>query len=166
LLATADGLYERAELGISTLPRDCRRGIQAARLLYAEIGHELRRKGLDSVSRRTVVPLGRKAAVLARAVVVPEAATAAAPGNFAPLEQTRFLVEAVESEPFTRNARIRDASSCKPSALAPWHGEPLADGATRDSPPTATLDQRVEWLVGLFERLERRDRLHQQSRAS
>ncbi|NDA99728.1 MAG: phytoene/squalene synthase family protein, partial [Betaproteobacteria bacterium] len=51
LLAAADQLYERAELGIAALPRDCRPAIRAAGLVYAEIGRELERAGLDSVNR-------------------------------------------------------------------------------------------------------------------
>jgi hypothetical protein len=46
----ADELYERAEHGIAALPRDCRPAIQAARLVYAEIGREIERQGLDSVA--------------------------------------------------------------------------------------------------------------------
>jgi 15-cis-phytoene synthase len=142
LLEAADALYLRGASGISRLPRNCRRGIQAARFLYAEIGHELQRNGLDSVSRRTVVPLTRKAAVLARAVVVrtlavPEAGIEA--DEWVPLEQTRFLVDAV----------IAGAS-------------PVNSGGRAQ--PVRGLDQRVEWLVNLFERLERRDRLSRPDR--
>ena len=71
VLTRADELYEQASLGIAELPGDCRRGIRAAQLLYAEIGHQLRRSGLDSVSRRTVVPSGRKLVMLARALASP-----------------------------------------------------------------------------------------------
>jgi phytoene synthase len=92
LLVAADALYERADVGIAGLPGECRRGIRAARLLYAEIGHELRRNGLDSVSRRAVVPPWRKLAVLVRACA------------------------------------------------------------------GIDFDRKAEWLFGLFERLERRDR--------
>ena len=67
LLLEADRLYARAEAGISQLPRDCRMAIQAARLLYAEIGHEVRRQGLNSVSKRAVVSSARKLALLALA---------------------------------------------------------------------------------------------------
>jgi 15-cis-phytoene synthase len=130
LLLTADELYERASLGITSLPRDCRRGIYAARFLYAEIGHELRRHELDSVSRRTVVPLTRKATLLARALRATEAASPeAAP---AVLEEARFLIDAVVAEP---------------------------PGAANLVGAPANLEDRVEWLVNLFERLERRDRL-------
>lgn len=130
LLDLADSLYEQASAGIARLPRDCRRGIWAARFLYAEIGHELRRAGLDSVSTRTVVPLTRKATLLARAFIAAEGPDASAdhPG----LEETRFLVRAV--------------------AATPW----VAHVATANRP---SLDDRVAKLVDLFERLERRDRL-------
>ena len=60
LLAEADRLYQRAECGVASLPRDCRLGIQAARLVYGEIGQRLRQSGLDSVSRRAVVGRSRK----------------------------------------------------------------------------------------------------------
>ncbi|MDC6171039.1 phytoene/squalene synthase family protein, partial [Paucibacter sp. XJ19-41] len=55
LLASADELYARAASGVASLPMACRPGINAARLLYAEIGHEVARAGGDSVSRRAVV---------------------------------------------------------------------------------------------------------------
>ncbi len=97
LLARADQLYQRSEAGIGMLPRDCRAGIAAARLVYAEIGREVERHGHDSVSRRAVVPAWRKARLLARAVP----ALAAGPRHAAdpPLAATRFLVEAIAAEP-------------------------------------------------------------------
>lgn len=60
LLRTADWLYERARPGVAGLPRTSRPGMHAARLLYAEIGRELERRGCDSVSRRAVAPFSRK----------------------------------------------------------------------------------------------------------
>ncbi|WP_395703248.1 phytoene/squalene synthase family protein [Aquabacterium sp.] len=81
LLQEADHLYTRAAAGIGLLPLDCRPGINAARLLYAEIGHEVRRRqraarppaqGLQPVqSVRAVVPGHRKAWLLARAAATP-----------------------------------------------------------------------------------------------
>lgn len=68
LLSSADDLYLSADAGIQLLPLDCRPGIRAARNLYAEIGHQLRRDGCDSVSRRTVVPSMRKAWVVSAAI--------------------------------------------------------------------------------------------------
>ena len=128
LLRAAEDLYERASAGIADLPRDCRRGIYAARFLYAEIGHELRRNGLNSVERRAVVPLPRKAALLARALRAAD--NAAASEAAAPLPQTAFLVDAVLAEPAT----------------------------DVNAPAPANLTEKVAWLVDLFERLERRDR--------
>ena len=68
LLLAADQLYKRAGAGIARLPVDCRPGIYAARYLYDGIGHELARRGLDSVSQRAVVPAWRKAQLLTRAI--------------------------------------------------------------------------------------------------
>ncbi|NBB82333.1 MAG: squalene/phytoene synthase family protein [Alphaproteobacteria bacterium] len=97
VLETADRLYRRAEPGIAHLPARCRPAIRAARLLYAEIGTEVARRGHDSVSGRAVVPAARKMALLARA-------TAPLPGELvAPtqpaLTETAFLVDAVGSAP-------------------------------------------------------------------
>ncbi len=47
LLSVADALYDRAIPGIAALPWACRPGILAARMLYAEIGRELERSGLE-----------------------------------------------------------------------------------------------------------------------
>lgn len=128
LLRAAEDLYEHASSGIADLPRDCRRGIYAARFLYAEIGHELRRNGLNSVDRRTVVPLPRKAALLTRALRAADSATFAE--TAAPLPETAFLVDAVLGEP----------------------------GADVAAPAPASLGEKAAWLIDLFERLERRDR--------
>ena len=46
------------------LPLACRPGINAARLLYAEIGHEVARRGFDSVSARAHVWARRKLGLL------------------------------------------------------------------------------------------------------
>lgn len=100
LLAEADRLYALGECGVCGLPRDCRPAIQAARLVYAEIGHALEASGLDSVQRRTVVGTGRKLALMMRACGAllrspghPIAAGAASE----PLMAARFLVEAAVS---------------------------------------------------------------------
>jgi 15-cis-phytoene synthase len=97
LLAEAERLYARGECGVCDLPRDCRPAIQAARLVYAEIGHALEAAGLDSVHRRTVVGSGRKLALLMRAC----GAVLRAPGHpiaagaaSEPLPAVRFLVDA------------------------------------------------------------------------
>jgi phytoene synthase len=67
LLDAAELLYRRSEQGICALPRDCRPAICAARLVYAEIGRQIERNGLDSVSQRAVVSRQRKLALIARA---------------------------------------------------------------------------------------------------
>jgi phytoene synthase len=130
LLEFADTLYRRAGAGIALLPGPCRPGMNAARLLYAEIGRELARRGLDSVNRRAVVPFARKAPLLAGALAVPAAAEAdlAAPS----LPETRFLVAAVAAAP----------AAPRPPARA----------------PRRTVEDRVVWLVDLFARLEQRER--------
>jgi 15-cis-phytoene synthase len=97
LLAEADRLYERAECGVAALPRDCRPGIQAARLVYAEIGHALAQSGLDSVSRRTVVRRGRQLRLVLAALgagLVPPGHPLTAGGAMEPLPAVRFLVDA------------------------------------------------------------------------
>ncbi len=64
VLDEADRLYAQASHGIASLPPDCRAAICAASLIYAEIGHQLRRNGLDSISVRTVVSTPRKLVLL------------------------------------------------------------------------------------------------------
>ncbi len=105
VLAEAERLYARAECGVSGLPRSCRPAIQAARLVYAEIGHALRAAGLDSVQRRTVVPLSRKLGLLARAstaALLPPGHPIAAGAASAPLPAVRFLVDAAASDELPR----------------------------------------------------------------
>jgi phytoene synthase len=134
LLDAADALYDRATPGIEHLPRGCRPGIYAARALYAEIGRELERRGLDSVSARAVVSAGRKFRVLARTLVSRK--TDWAPAKRLPpmhqLDATRFLIEAVAAAPPPRD---------------------MAAGARARS-----IEDRMVWVIELFERLERRDR--------
>jgi len=68
VLDAAGALYARVDAGVARLPLACRPGINAARFLYAEIGHEVARQGLDSVARRARVPAARKAWLLLRAL--------------------------------------------------------------------------------------------------
>lgn len=109
LLAEAERLYLRAEAGIARLPANCRAGIGAARLIYAEIGRAVERNGLDSVSARAVVPKSRKvmllAAARAKSLFWPLTHLRAPP-----LEATRYLVEAAASaSPAAAPARGFDA---------------------------------------------------------
>jgi len=93
LLRCAEDLYRRAERGVAELPRDCRSAILAARWVYAEIGVQLARDGLDSVNRRTVVSRSRKLALIARAAGAALRGTAPLLGVPA-LPAVQFLVDA------------------------------------------------------------------------
>ena len=133
LLAHADELYARVDSGIAELPRSCRVGINAARFLYAAIGHEVARRGGNSVDSRAVVSPAKKLALLARAGTRRSRRAAFAPP---PLAATRHLVLASAS-PVERRAE-----------------------------PSPSRANRVTWLIGLFERLERRDQMHHLARPS
>lgn len=128
LLEEADRLYQQAQSGIAELPPDCRAAILAASAIYGEIGNQLRREGLDSVSRRTVVSTTRKLVLLAsswtqvRWIYID-------PNQPTPLPAIQFLVEGCQKDLDSR--------------------EPLNYFPNRNMP------QRVEWLLGLFERLEK-----------
>jgi phytoene synthase len=131
LLNHADALYVRADEGIAGLDGAFRPAIFAARHLYAEIGARLERQGLDSVSRRTCVPVGRKAQLLALAAKRALQGARAAPSG-PPLAETRFLVDAVASQAQSPNA-----------AQAGWRVSVKAD---------------VEWTIDLLAALEGRAR--------
>lgn len=102
LLKIADILYDRADAGIGALPLICRPGIGAARMLYAEIGHQVLRHGGDSVSRRAVVSGRRKLVLLGHGVV--QAVFPTTVNSAPPLAETRFLVEAVVAATPRRSA--------------------------------------------------------------
>jgi phytoene synthase len=136
LLDAADALYGRATLGIEHLPRACRPGIYAARALYAEIGREVERRRLDSVSQRAVVSASRKLAVLGRTMALLQTEWLPA-SKFAPASQiheTRFLIEAVAAMP--QHVAVRS-----------------------EKVPARSVEDRVIWVIDLFTRLERRNQL-------
>lgn len=135
LLAAAEQLYRRADSGIAALPARCRPGIHAARLLYAEIGHELLRRGGDSVSQRTVVPTRRKLRLMGRALRAP--ACSARDLRAPPLPQVRYLLRAVDALP---------RGTCRGSAAA---ARPAREGD-------------VSWVLDLFAELQARDRRAEQ----
>jgi phytoene synthase len=97
LLGHADGLYQRAAAGVAELPIACRPSIHAARLLYADIGHEVARRGFDSVSQRAVVGSARKGVLLGQALL--QAALPQQRDAAPPLAATRYLVEACAQGP-------------------------------------------------------------------
>lgn len=128
LLGVADVYYQRAEAGIPLLPMDCRPGIAAARLIYAEIGRVLERQGYDSISARAVVGGGRKVALLARAPLLAwRAVRMSQPA--APLDANRFLVDAVAAVP-------------RPRPIVPWWA----------------FGDRIVWAAELLARLDERER--------
>ncbi|MEJ2256312.1 MAG: phytoene/squalene synthase family protein [Woeseiaceae bacterium] len=93
LLQRADVLYARSEWGIANLPGACRPAIGAARMIYAEIGHQLARDGYDSVTHRTIVPGRRKLTLLRSALR--RAGKGRARDAAPPLSEVRFLIDAV-----------------------------------------------------------------------
>lgn len=97
LLAEADRHYEQAQTGIADLPRSCRPAMMAARLVYAEIGREVERRGCDSVSGRAVVSGHRKFALLLRASLAGARAPRAEGPQPVPAS-VRFLVESVTDQ--------------------------------------------------------------------
>ena len=128
LLRHADELYARADRGIAALPAPFRPAIFAARHLYHGIGAELAQRGLDSVSRRTVVPAARKLQLTLRALMRAGAKRGADASGPA-LRQTQFLVDAV--------------TACPAPALAA---------------PNQNLVHDVQWVIGLFAALDERPR--------
>ncbi len=149
LLEAAEGLYARADKGIGGLPLRCRAGIGAARHLYAEIGHEVGRRGWDSVRQRAVVSPRRKAQLLPRvlAAAFPRRTT-----SLPPLAETLFLVEAVRAQPLSQ---LLGSQSIKPVSINP----PTVAANTTKS------ENRVSRVLDLFERLEERDRQRRQQAA-
>jgi phytoene synthase len=141
LLAAAELLYARSDSGIARLPAACRAGMFAARLLYSEIGREVSRRKFDSVNQRAVVSWQRKARILADAVLVATRAAAAPTAEM--LEEARFLLAPL--------AAMRAAAAAGPA------------DSPRETARWPRVEDRVVWLVDLFERLERRDRALQRS---
>jgi phytoene synthase len=141
LLEIAELLYQRAESGIARLPVGCRPGIYAARLLYAEIGHEVARNGFDSVSQRAVVPASRKVTLLSQAL----AATPFPGGRCAaePLAENRFLIDAVAAAPSSADLKAR------------------ARGRAAAAQHRRGITEKVVWVLEMLETLEERDRLAQ-----
>ena len=138
LLQHADHLYRRAEVGIAALPSDCRAGIYAARLLYAEIGAEVVRRGCDSVTTRARVSGSRKMALLVRATITPPMPVSVTSDPLSD-EATRALVATV-------------ACTMSPPAAARARSRRLAE-------PGKAIPARFVWLIDLFARLERADRV-------
>lgn len=134
LLQTADMLYKRSGAGIARLPLGCRPAMYAARYLYAEIGREVARNGYDSVSQRAIVSPQRKALRFLSVL-------AAVPGfegrlSLPPLEETRYLVDAVAHAPIPKN--------------------PV--GRIYKGLPRKSFDDKMGWTLELFSQLEKREK--------
>jgi len=97
LLARAETLYRSADAGVAELPWRCRPGIRAARLIYADIGRALAARGFDAVGGRAVVGAGRKARLLAGALLA-HPSEAVGPAVH---PDTQTLVTAVVRHPLT-----------------------------------------------------------------
>jgi 15-cis-phytoene synthase len=94
LLREAEVLYQRADLGVAMLPRDCRPSIRAARLVYSDMGRVIANNGYDSVTTRAVVSTSRKIALLVRASLAVFTSSRQPSTNDPPvLEEVRFLIE-------------------------------------------------------------------------
>jgi 15-cis-phytoene synthase len=127
LLEEADRLYKQAHSGIAALPPDCRAAICAASMIYAEIGHQLRREGLDSVNKRTVVSATRKLMLLASAWT-----------------QVHWIrMSAHTPEPLA--AIVDMVQGCRDAAPFTGHKAYF---------PNRAMPQRVAWMLDLLERRE------------
>lgn len=65
VMEEADKLYEAAKPGLEALPLNVRRGIGAAARMYQELHNEVRSAQYDNIHRRAMVPLSRKARLIA-----------------------------------------------------------------------------------------------------
>ncbi len=147
VLAMAEEIYQRAEAGIAKLPVPCRPGIYAARLLYAEIGHEVARNGYDSVSARAVVPPGRKVTILSRAV-----AATPFPGRRCAdpaIAENQFLVDAATAVG-TERSRARAALIRAPKQRA--------QSRQSDASAPQSVGEKLVWVLDLFATLDERQR--------
>ena len=116
-----------ATLGVALLPRDCRAAILAARLIYADIGRQMRRQAIDPMQQRSVVPTARKL------VLAGQASLQAWQGT-RQVDRTRL-----QADPLAAVAYLVDHVSTiddLPSAMA------------------RPLRTRVVWMIEMFERVE------------
>ena len=104
--------------------------------MYAEIGKQLDREGLNSVNHRTVVSTARKLALIARATAVAVKAPALPAVPLSPVPAIHYLVDIVSLE---RDPLVHPQ---------PW------------TVPSRSFDERVEWMVDLFGRLEQREKIN------
>jgi phytoene synthase len=130
ILDVADEFYARADTAIPELPLSCRPGIRAARLLYAEIGNQLRRHDCDSVSRRIVIPARRKLELLCSALLTLRPKLCELPTGC--LYEAQFVVDATATSLPTPPA---------PATALPWWN----------------LHGRAVRVIDIFEQIGRRE---------
>ena len=99
LVDEAEQFYERSAAGIALLPRSCRASINAARLLYREIGLTAKAQGHRG---RAVVPLLRKLSLVAQAIA--QVPVLDRHSESACLPEGQLLIDAVASAPPPRKA--------------------------------------------------------------
>ena len=124
LLLEADRLYQQAEAGIASLPRGCQPCVMTARLLYSEIGEEVRRRGHDAISNRAVVSPARKCRVVGGLGRIGSLSTAQLKADALP--ETRFLLDAVAAAP------LPAASREEPIGRVEWILDMFAELQRRD----------------------------------
>jgi phytoene synthase len=126
VLLEADRLYKQASTGVAALPRDCRSAILAASMIYAEIGQVVAKNCMNSIDERAVVSKARKLTLLCLAKT-----RAQLPGRCdletPPLPAIQFLLNACNNTPLRANNTA--------------------------VPADRNFDERVEWMIDLFERL-------------
>ncbi len=160
LLTEADRLYVQSTHGIAALPRDCRAAILAARLIYAEIGEQLRRDGLDAVQHRAVVPTSRKLSLLASAWLQSAWFNSDINKNRQSELEKRRHTELDKkrqpgldpSIPLAATAYLVQHCTQAASALAEATAHAAATGVA--VLPRRALGERAEWMLELFERQE------------
>lgn len=131
LLDEADRLYRQATLGVALLPRDCRAAILAARLIYADIGSQMRRQAIDPMTRRSVVPTARKLMLAALA-----------------------SLQALQGRP---GGQDRSALQADPLAAVAYLVDHVVQAGSGDELPAALarpMRERVVWMIEMFERVE------------
>jgi len=149
LLDEASMLYSRVADGVAVLPKSCQPGINAARFLYEEIGREVERANLDSVSQRAVVPASVKAKILAKAVMTTsEQSMASQPA----LAACQFLVDAcAQNKP----------QLLTPASISTTYLTPTAVNQNAVLPSESewwNIESRMVWLIAFLSRMEERDR--------
>ncbi len=124
LLEEADRLYARAEAGIARLPAGCQPCVMTARLLYGEIGEQVKRQQCDPMRGRAVVSPARKCRTmggLGRLGRLDQSALADLP-----LAETAFLIEAVRAAP------LPAVSDEEPVSRVEWMLDLFAELERRD----------------------------------